>query len=152
MQVTSVPFLGWEEALDKGWAPTPVFLGFPGGSISKESTHNVGDLDSIPGLGRSPGGGDDNPLQYSCLGNPMDRGAWGATVHGVAKSRTPLSDRHNTCWRWCCHGKPGFLGPIGAMWGLQKVQPEAIHSFIDFLKKMQSIHFLLCGKHFAISY
>ena len=92
MQVTSVPFLGWEEALDKGWAPTPVFLGFSGGSISKESTHNVGDLDSIPGLGRSPGGGDDNPLQYSCLGNTMDRGAWQAPVYGVTKSQTQLRD------------------------------------------------------------
>ena len=91
MQVTSVPFLGWEEALDKGWAPTPVFLGFPGGSISKESTHNVGDLDSIPGLGRSPGGGNDYPLQYSCLENSMDKGAWWTTVHGVAKSQTRLS-------------------------------------------------------------
>ena len=50
--------------------PTPVFLGFPDGSVSKESTCNVGDLDSIPGLGRSPGGGYGNPLQYSCLENP----------------------------------------------------------------------------------
>ena len=47
---------------------------------------------SIPGLGRSPGGGNGNPLQYSCLENPMDGGAWRATVHGVAKSRTRLSD------------------------------------------------------------
>ena len=55
---------------------------------------NAGDaryLGSIPGLGRSPAGGDGNPPQYSCLGNPMDRGAWRATVHGVAKSRTRLS-------------------------------------------------------------
>ena len=54
---------------------------------------NAGDIrevDSIPWLGRSPGGGDDNPLQYSCLENPMDRGAWGAIVHGVAQSRTRL--------------------------------------------------------------
>ena len=51
---------------------------------------NTGDLGSIPGLGRSPGGGNGNPLQYSCLGNPMDRGAWWATVHGVAKSQTWL--------------------------------------------------------------
>ena len=46
------------------------------------------DSDSIPGSGRSPGGGNGNPLQYSCLGNPMDRGAWWATVHGAAKSQT----------------------------------------------------------------
>ena len=67
-------------------------LGFPDGSDSKESACSVGDLVSIPGLGRSPGGGHGNPLQYSCLENPMDRGVWRATVHGVAKSRTRLSD------------------------------------------------------------
>ena len=51
----------------------------------------VRDLGSIPGLGRSPGGGNGSPLQYSCLENPMDTGAWQATVHGVAKSQTQLS-------------------------------------------------------------
>ena len=66
-------------------------MGFPGGSDGKESVCNVGDLGLIPGLGRSPGGGHGNPLQYSCLENPMDRGAWQATVHGVAKSHTGLS-------------------------------------------------------------
>ena len=63
-------------------------VGFPGGSDGKESACNVGDLGSIPDLGGSPGGGKGNPLQYSCLGNPMDRGAWWATVHGVTKSWT----------------------------------------------------------------
>ena len=62
--------------------------GFPGGSEVKASARNVGDLDSIPGLGRSPGEGNGNPLQYSCLENPMDGGGWRAIVHGVAKSRT----------------------------------------------------------------
>ena len=66
--------------------------GFPGGSDGKESSCNEGDPGSIPGLGRFPGEGNGNPLQYSCLGNPMDRGAWRATVHGVAKSGTQLSD------------------------------------------------------------
>ena len=56
------------------------------------SACNVGDLGSIPGLGRSPGEGNDNPLQYPCLENPIDGGAWWATVHGVAKSQTRLSD------------------------------------------------------------
>ena len=51
------------------------FQGFPGGSVNKESTRNAGDLGSIPGSGRSPGEGNGNPFQYSCLGNPMDRGA-----------------------------------------------------------------------------
>ena len=58
----------------------------------KESTCNVRDLGSVPGLGRSPGGGHGNPLQYSCLENPMDRGALRATVRGVAKSWTRLSN------------------------------------------------------------
>ena len=66
-------------------------LGFPGGSEGKASACNAGDLGSIPGSGRSPGEGNGNPLQYSCLENSMDRGAWWATVHGVAKSRTGLS-------------------------------------------------------------
>ena len=66
--------------------------GFPGGSEVKASACNAGDLGSIPGSGRSPGEGNGNPLQYSFLENPMDGGAWWATVHGVAKSRTRLSD------------------------------------------------------------
>ena len=67
-------------------------MGFPDGSEGKASACNVGDQGLIPGLGRSPGEGNGNPLQYSCLENPMDGGAWWATVHGVAKSRTRLSD------------------------------------------------------------
>ena len=67
-------------------------LGFSGGSDGKESACNVGDLGSIPRLGRSPGEGNGNPLQYSCLENSMDRGFWQATVHGVAKNQTQLSD------------------------------------------------------------
>ena len=62
--------------------------GFPGGSDSKESTYNTGDPDSIPWLGRSPGEGNGNPLQYFFLENFMDRGIWWATVHGVTKSQT----------------------------------------------------------------
>ena len=62
------------------------------GSEDKASACNMGDPDSIPGLGRSPGEGNDNPLQYSCLENPMDRGAWWATIYGVTKSRTRLND------------------------------------------------------------
>jgi len=64
----------------------------PGGSDGKESAHNVGDLSSIPRLERSPGEGNGNPLQYSCLENPMDRGAWQTILHRVAKSQTQLSD------------------------------------------------------------
>ena len=68
-------------------------MGFPGGSVDKEpacQSRDTGDLGSIPGLVRSPGGGRGNPFQYSCLENPMDRGACWATVHAVAKSQTSL--------------------------------------------------------------
>jgi len=68
--------------------PSPVFLDSPGGSDSKESTHNAGDLGSIPGLGGSTAEENGYPLQYSYLENPMDRGAWQATAHGVTKSQT----------------------------------------------------------------
>ena len=66
----------------------------PGGSDDRESTYNAGDPASIPELGRSPGEGNGNPLQYSCLENPRDGGAWRAAVHGVAKSQTQLSNFH----------------------------------------------------------
>ena len=65
---------------------------FPGGSDSNESAFNAVDPGLIPGLGRSPGEGNGNPLQYSCLENPMDGGTWQATVHGVTKSWTRLSN------------------------------------------------------------
>ena len=67
-------------------------MGFPGGSDGKESACIAGDLGLIPVLGRSPGKGNGNPLQHSCLENSMDKGAWRATVHRVTKSRTRLSD------------------------------------------------------------
>ena len=66
--------------------------GFPHSLVGKESTCNAGDLGLIPGSRRSPGEGSGNPLQYSCLENPMDRGAWWVTVHGVTKSQTRLRD------------------------------------------------------------
>ena len=68
-------------------------MGFPGGSVVKNPRANVGatrDAGSIPGSGRSPGGGNGNSLQYSCLENPMDKGAWWATVQGITKSQTQL--------------------------------------------------------------
>ena len=70
----------------------PSLMDFLQGSASKESACNAGNLGSIPELGKFPGEGNGNPFQYSCLGNPMDRGAWQATVHGVAKSRTRQSN------------------------------------------------------------
>ena len=70
----------------------PGSAAFPGGSDDKESACNVGDLGSIPGLGRSAGEGNDDLLQWSCLETPMDRGAWWAIVHGIANSWTFLSN------------------------------------------------------------
>ena len=78
------------------------FLDFPHSSVGKESACNAGDLGSIPGSGRFPGEGNGNPLQYPCLENPMDRGAWRATVHGAARvghdlATKPPSLRHSYC-------------------------------------------------------
>ena len=74
-------------------------LSFPSGTGVKNLPTNGGDAreaSSIPGLGRSPGEGDDNPLQYSCPGNPIDRGAWWVPAHGVAKESAQLSDTTTT--------------------------------------------------------
>ena len=90
MQETLVWFLGWKMHWRRDRLPTPVFLDFPAGSAGEESVCNVGDLDSIPGLGRSPGEGKGYPLQYSGLENSMD-----CIVHGITKSRTQLRDFHN---------------------------------------------------------
>ena len=78
------------------------FSHFPGNSGSKESACNTEDAGSIPGSGRFPGEGNGNPLQFSCLGNPMGRGAWWTTIHGVTKSQTWLRDQAFT-----------FIGPRG---------------------------------------
>ena len=86
MQKDFIPKLSW---LGHGLV---LLTGFSGGSDGKESACNAGDLGSILGSGRSPGEGRGNPLQYSCLENSMDRGAWQDTVHGVTKSQTQLSD------------------------------------------------------------
>ena len=86
MQETPVQFLGQEDLLRRDRLPTPVFLGFLGGSDSKESACNVGCLGLIPGMGRFPGKGNGYPCQYSCLENSVNRGAWQATVHRVTKS------------------------------------------------------------------
>ena len=116
MQETRVQSLGWEDPLEKEMATPSTILAweipqteepgrlqsmgsakswtrlsdftftFPGGSVVKNPPANAGDSRSIPGSGRSPGGGNDNSLQYSCLENPMDRRAWQVTVYGVAKN------------------------------------------------------------------
>ena len=88
------------------WKKPSLFKGFPGGSYGEEPAYIAGDPSSIPGLGRSPGGGNGNPLQDSCLENPLDRGAWQATVQGVAKSRAQLSDNTSLHFTPCS----GMLG------------------------------------------
>ena len=72
---------------------TTMSLGFPHSSVGKESACSAGEAGSIPGLERSPGEGNGNPFQYSCLENPMDRGAWQATVHGVPRVRQDLATK-----------------------------------------------------------
>ena len=91
MHDTWVQFLGWEDPLEEGIATHSSILGLPGSVSGKEPTCNAGDIrdaGSIPGSGRSSGGGRGNSLQYSWLENSMDRGAWQAMVHRVAKSLT----------------------------------------------------------------
>ena len=90
MQETWVLSLGWEDPLGEGMVTHSSILGFPCGSPGKESACNVGDLGSVPGLGRSLGEGKGYPLQYSGLENSMD-----CIVPGVAKSQTRLTDFHN---------------------------------------------------------
>ena len=80
------------------WAHLQELRGFPGGSVVKNTpayAWDIRDSVSIPGSGRSPGGGHGNPLQYSCLKNPMDRGAWQATVHGVTAERLSTQAHRN---------------------------------------------------------
>ena len=78
------------------------FMGFPSGSVGKESSCSTGDTGSVPGSGRSPGEGNGNLFQYSCLENPTDRGAWRATVQRVAKSQTQLSTKAWHSWFTMC--------------------------------------------------
>ena len=113
-----------------------ILMDIPGGSEGKASACNAGDPGSIPGSRRSPGEGNGNPLQYSCLENPMDRGAWKATVHGVTDSWTRLSvftftfpfhalekemATHSSvlAWRIPGMGKPGGLPSMGSHRGGQ---------------------------------
>ena len=100
-RVIDYEMVGWQRMLKKQrhyfaykgpFSQSYGFLGFHGGSDGKASACNAGDPGSIPGSGRSPEEGNGNPLQYSCLKNYMVRGAWWATVHGVTKSQTWLSD------------------------------------------------------------
>ena len=96
--------------------------GFPHSSVSKESACNAGDLDLIPGSGRSPGEGNGNPLQYSCLENPRDRGAWWAAVHGVAQSQTRLKRlSSSSSWYSCLENSMGRRAWWATVHGAKRV-------------------------------
>ena len=119
MQETLVQFLGQEDSRKRDRLPTSVFVGFTGDSDGKESTCNAGDLDSIPGLGRSPGEVKGYPLQYSGLENSMDY-----TVHGVAKNWTQLSNfperamapySSTLAWKIPWMEEPGGLQSMGSL-------------------------------------
>ena len=121
---------------------------FPGGSIDKETACNAGDLDSIPGLGRSPGEGNDNSLQYSHLENPMDKGAGRAAVPGVPKSWTwteglTLSHRDYFKWLWSVvNWTLGFPGGsvVKNPPAMQEMQVLSL-GWEDRLKKEMATHF-----------
>ena len=104
-----------------------LFQDFPGGSEGKASVYNEGDPGSIPGSGWSPGEGNGNPLQYSCLENPMDGGIWSATVHGVGKSWTWLSDFTHSlthaifCFFCVLKKRKGNLGETENTWKEDKM-------------------------------
>ena len=103
-------------------------MGFPGGSDGKASACNAGDLCSIPGLGRSPGEGNGNPLQHSCLENPMDRGAWQATVHGVAIVGNNLATKPPTTTTIMLFLAWAYLGDKWEVTGLEQVAFPSVAS------------------------
>ena len=105
---------------------------FPSGLEGKASACNEGDRGSIPGSGRSPGEGNGNPVQYYCLENPMDRGVWQATVYGVAKSQTRLSDftqHFSKCLVTICFHKEFQI--------LQAIQISVYQRFTQVLKDLE---------------
>ena len=116
-------FPGWSSGLKSTCKCRAHGFESPGGSEVKASACNVGDLGSIPGSGRSPGEGNGNPLQYSCLENPMDGGAWWTTVHGVAKSQTRLSDFTSPLARF--HTPWGNWAPVPQLMNLHDATTEA---------------------------
>ena len=120
--------------LECPWLSFHSTMGFPGSASGEEPTCNAGDardLALIPGLGGSPGGEHGNPLQYSCRENPMDRGAWWATVHGFAKSQTRLTHALTMnflldSWDLGMNGLPWFL----LRWYLWTVLRKAIFTSV----------------------
>ena len=105
-------------------------LGFPGGSVGKESACNMEDMGLVPGLGRSPGGGHGNPLQYSCLENPVDRGGWWAAVLRL-QSWTGLNDKaqHTT-----------FFISVSLYFLFIKLLTVFTHSFTEFVEHLCDLY------------
>ena len=134
--------------------------GLPWGLSGKESACNAGDMGSIPGSGRSPGEGSGNPLQYSCLGNPMDRGAWWAPVHGVdckelvTKPNCASSSNH---LYWCPIAEPHVAlstclcsqGPGGE--AVQGTWEASGWSFLIILHDVLCIHLAWCAADYGIA-
>ena len=123
---------------------------FPGGLVEKNLPANAGDRGLIPGSGRSPGGGNGNPLQYSCLENSMDRGAWWATVHGVAKELDTtewLNGTNNTWWEREEGDDGGWQWRLG--WGLGTWQfytlwLSGFMTKVGQLAKLPDLGFFIC--------
>ena len=114
-----------------------LYRAFPGGSVVKNPPDNAGDVGLIPGLERSPGEGNGNPLQYSCLGNPMDRGAWRATVHGAARVRHDLATKQQysiECLHCCQTALLVTLG-FSALSILEVLASTSSHTLV-FLKSV----------------
>ena len=153
---------GFREIRNKCLLYPPV--DFPGGSDNKESANNERELGLIPGLGRSPGEGNGNSLQYSCLENSLDRGAWRATVHRVAKSRTWLSKYKHThlpvmiilpSWEGpgsCPGGVSWHSGNWPSFWTLflypsPEHTPKWIHSHMATLQRTPTLYLWPNGNH-----
>ena len=121
-------------------------LGFPHSSVGKSSACNAGDLGSFLGLGRSPGEGNGNPLQYSCLENPMDRGAWRATVHGTARVRHNLATKppppcHPSL---ALHYKKSLRNFSLIKWGDRKLQMMGFSLSPTWTNYLEQINLWLC--------
>ena len=133
------------------------FRGFPDGSVVKNPSANAGNTGSIPGLGRSSGGGNGNPLQYSCLENSMDRGAWQTTVHGVTKSWTWQITEHAHTRVMRCMDMSWVRIQLGTgmnwSWGPNTVTAPPslilwIHFFSSPCKLVSLLPLLLCTWNF----
>jgi len=113
---TSNSLVTFEGTVSSGlweWRASQVALVVKNLPANAGGTCNVRDTGLIPGSERSPGGGHGNPLQYSCLENPMDRGAWRATVHGVSQSQTRLKQLSTHTWEWTPEGTVGEHVDVG---------------------------------------